>query len=97
MPPVFFISELIPVIGMVGGMLLTAIIAGPLVRAWVRRIERGSSSGALESNDTRARLERIEQAVETVALEVERISEAQRYTTKLLSAKGDADRLHAGS
>ena len=33
MPPAFFISELIPIIGMVGGMLLTAVIAGPLVRA----------------------------------------------------------------
>jgi hypothetical protein len=37
-----------------------------------------------------ARLERIEQAVEAVAIEVERISEGQRFTTKLLSAgKGE--------
>lgn len=32
-----------------------------------------------------ARLARIEQAVEAIALEVERISEGQRFTTKLLS------------
>jgi hypothetical protein len=32
-----------------------------------------------------ARLERIEQAVDAVAIEVERISEGQRFTTKLLS------------
>lgn len=31
------------------------------------------------------RLTRIEQAVDAVAVEVERISEAQRFTTKLLS------------
>jgi len=31
------------------------------------------------------RLERIEQAVDAVAIEVERISEGQRFTTKLLS------------
>jgi len=34
---------------------------------------------------TEARLERIEHAVESIALEVERISEGQRFTTKLLS------------
>jgi hypothetical protein len=34
---------------------------------------------------TEARLGRIEQAVDAIALEVERISEGQRFTTKLLS------------
>lgn len=32
-----------------------------------------------------SRLERIEQSLEAVAIEVERISEGQRFTTKLLS------------
>jgi hypothetical protein len=43
-------------------------------------VERGSSPALSE-----ARLARIEQAVEAIALEVERISEGQRFTTKLLS------------
>lgn len=34
---------------------------------------------------TEARLARIEQAVEAIAVEVERISEGQRFTTRLLS------------
>jgi hypothetical protein len=34
-----------------------------------------------------ARLERIEQAVDAIAVEVERISEGQRFTTKLLSER----------
>ena len=33
------------------------------------------------------RLARIEQAVDAIALEVERISEGQRFTTKLLSER----------
>jgi hypothetical protein len=38
------------------------------------------------------RLERMEQAIEAVAIEVERISEGQRFTTKLLSeGKGAAE------
>lgn len=44
------------------------------------KLERESSSPLGE-----ARLARIEQAVEAIALEVERISEGQRFTTKLLS------------
>ena len=31
------------------------------------------------------RIQRIEQAVEAIAIEVERVSEGQRFTTKLLS------------
>lgn len=44
------------------------------------KVDRGSSPALSE-----ARLARIEQAVEAIALEVERISEGQRFTTKLLS------------
>jgi hypothetical protein len=35
-----------------------------------------------------SRLERMEQAIDSVAIEVERISEGQRFTTKLLSERG---------
>ena len=34
-----------------------------------------------------SRLERMEQAIDSIAVEIERISEGQRYTTKLLSDK----------
>jgi hypothetical protein len=37
--------------------------------------------------DVGARLERMEQAIEAIAVEVERISEGQRFTTKLLSER----------
>lgn len=57
----------------------------PLVRAKIRREERQ----ALPGNDARAddRLARIEAAVEAISIEVERISEGQRFTTKLLSER----------
>jgi hypothetical protein len=44
------------------------------------RVERESASPLME-----ARLARIEQAVDAIAVEVERISEGQRFTTRLLS------------
>ena len=39
------------------------------------------------SSDTAQRLDRIEQAIEAMAVEVERISEGQRFVTKLLSER----------
>jgi hypothetical protein len=58
-----------------------AVVGLPLVRAWARRLEqRGAPS---TSQDVTARLARIEAAVESIALEVERISESQRFLTKI--------------
>ena len=69
------------------------VILFPLARAWARRIEnRGAAPTSLPA-DVTARLERIERAVESVALEVERISEGQRFVTKVLADRGDTPRL----
>jgi hypothetical protein len=56
------------------------------VRGMVKRWER-EDAGKQMPNDVTARLERMEQAIEAIAVEVERISEGQRFTTKLLSEK----------
>ena len=37
--------------------------------------------------EVRARLERMENAIDSIAVEVERIAEGQRFTTKLLSER----------
>jgi hypothetical protein len=60
-----------------------------------RRKMRGISVGK-ESPDSAARLARIENAVESVALEVERISEGQRFTTRLLT-EGPAEPVSAAA
>ena len=58
-------------------------IGVPLARAYARRLE--SKPSASIPPDVAARLERMEQAIDTIAVEVERISEGQRFTTRLLS------------
>ena len=47
---------------------------------------------------TDARIERIEQAVESIAIEMERVSEGQRFVTKLLidRAPPEPEQLSAG-
>ena len=57
----------------------------PIIRAVIRRWERGPQLPPPPSAEVTSRLERIEQAVEAVAIEVERIAEAQRYSAKLLT------------
>jgi hypothetical protein len=69
-------------------LFVGARIALPLVRAFAKRLEKRDSP-QLPAEVT-SRLERMEQAIDSIAIEVERISEGQRFTTKLLSEKTHA-------
>ena len=69
------------------GAFATAIICAigiPLARAYARKMDSDAKNPRVPMEVT-GRLERIEQSLEAVAIEVERISEGQRFTTKLLS------------
>lgn len=79
-----------------GDVAIAAIVMGcttailtPLVRAFARRWERGLSDGAQMPSlrQVEDRLDRIERAVDSIAIEVERVSEGQRFVTKLLAEK----------
>lgn len=65
------------------------ILLLPLILAfsrwiWQRTPARFNRENALEGN---AQINRLEQAVESIAIEVERISEAQRFSAKLLAER----------
>jgi hypothetical protein len=68
-------------------MIAAVIIGLPLMRAIARRIERGTPVAAPIPPEVRDQLQQISQSVEAIAIEVERISEGQRFTTKLLADK----------
>ena len=59
-------------------------VAMPLARAYARRMESGAGRPSVPP-DVTARLERMEQAIDSIAVEIERISEGQRFTTRLLA------------
>lgn len=62
---------------------IAAIAIGvPLVRAFARWLDRRGTPAP--TADLGARLDRIEQAVDAVAVEMERVSESQRYASRLL-------------
>jgi hypothetical protein len=65
------------------------VLGLPLVRVLARRLDRsGPAPRSLIGMEER--LARIEGAVDTIAVEVERISEGQRFTAKLLAERSEA-------
>jgi hypothetical protein len=77
---------LIPIAGMITGIVI--VLGIPLVIVHARKIwMRDSAASASPSYNNDHRLERIEHAIDAMAVEVERISEGQRFMTKLLSER----------
>jgi hypothetical protein len=72
------------------------IIFLPLVRAFARRMDRRGGTAQIP-NEVSSQLAHLNQAVDAIALEVERISEGQRFTTRLLSEQRDAARQTLGT
>ena len=72
----------VPLAGMT--MVLAIVVGRPLVSAWAKKLENESKRPAIPP-EVSARLERMEQGIDAIAVEVERISEGQRFTTKLLA------------
>jgi hypothetical protein len=69
---------------------------------WIwRRSSRGPAASAVQlSPQVDQRLERLEQGVEAIAIEIERVTEGQRFVTKLLSEQAtnaSREKLTAGS
>jgi len=105
-PPVNIPPEAIGAAIQVGQYFLAGCvilgIGSPLFRWILRRFFEPAPvlPPAQLSPDATARLERIEQAVDAVALEMERIGEGQRFVTKLLAERptpiSDAQSLQRG-
>jgi hypothetical protein len=65
--------------------LATVVLGIPLLRMLARRLDRSAQPKTLSGIEDR--LGRIEVAVDAIAVEVERISEGQRFTSKLLAER----------
>ena len=78
--------------GLMAVLVVVMVVFYPIARAFGRRLERGKQGDA-SGVDTAAQLQRIEHAVEAMAVEIERLSEGQRFTTKLLASRADAESL----
>ncbi|HUQ46552.1 MAG TPA: hypothetical protein VM033_07890 [Gemmatimonadaceae bacterium] len=76
-------NVLVPIV--MFSMIPIVAIGVPIARAYARRLE--SKPTTVIPTEVAMRLERMEQAIDSIAVEVERISEGQRFTTKLLAER----------
>ena len=76
-------------------MVVAIVVGRPMIKAYATKVENESKRPQIPA-EVVGRLERIEQAVDAIAVEVERISEGQRFTTKLLSETRGGGALPAG-
>lgn len=71
-----------------GGMFIVAVFF-PLSIAMARRIwRRGAAAAVAFPQELAERLNRLDQSVDSIAIEVERIGEGQRFVTRVMSETG---------
>jgi hypothetical protein len=83
----------ISIVSVIGMTCIALPIAFAIARNMWRRGSR--QVAAAPSPESAQRMERLEQAVDAIAIEIERISEGQRYVTRLL-AEGSGPALPVG-
>lgn len=71
------------IVGTIGCLVAIGVGARIMLMRAKRRVDRS----AIDDN----RLQHLEQAIDAIAIEVERISEGQRFTTKLLAERVERD------
>jgi len=64
------------------------VVGLPIAKAYARRMERPEPRTL--PPELSSRLEHMEQAIDSIAVEVERITEGQRFTTKLLAERNSS-------
>ena len=70
--------------------ILSVFVFFPIAIAIARNIwRRGSLPRTGPDRESAQRLERMEQAMEAIAIEIERVSEGQRFVTRLMSEQRD--------
>ena len=82
--------EVIEIVKIFFSSVVAIALGIPIIRAITKRWERAPQLPPQSSPDVTARLDRIENAVEAVAIEVERIAEAQRFAAKLMADQARA-------
>lgn len=76
----------VQITALVSAALIAVALLGPLLRFFLRRHERRALSAQL-STAVQARLDAMDRNIDTVAVELERVSEGQRFTAKLLEQR----------
>jgi hypothetical protein len=94
-PPAFDPSDLIPpqAVDMTYAFFLcvaVCVVGFPLARGFARLMDRKVHFKGVSAPDLTPQLRQLQESVDAMAIELERISEGQRFTTKLLADRSAA-------
>lgn len=79
--------EVIPIVGMVMGTAIAIAVLTPIARAFARFINRRADMLTSPAPDVTPQLRVLQESIDVMALELERISEAQRFQAKLMAER----------
>ena len=82
--------EVVPILEMSLIFVVVLVIAYPIARAIGRVIEKRGTAGLVKATDVTPQLQQLQASVDTMAIELERISEAQRFSAKLMAERADS-------
>lgn len=88
--PALIIREAIPIVGMSLAMMVVLFIGWPLARAFARRSDSRIKDGELTARTLQPQIRQLQESLDTMAVELERISEAQRFQAKLMAERAPA-------
>lgn len=70
-------------------MIAVCVVGFPLARAFARRIDRKTEVKTVAGPDLTPHIRQLQDSVDAMAIELERISEGQRFTAKLLAERSE--------
>ena len=82
-----FAQVAVIIVGMVASLAAVGVVT-------TRVLLRRKPPTPLPDGQIEERLERLQQSVDAIAIEVERVAEAQRFSAKLLAERSDSPSLH---
>jgi uncharacterized protein involved in response to NO len=88
--PEFVMDENTMVIAVIG-IIVNGLVIAILGRAWLSRRQPPPPIPHERLENIEMRLVQLQQAVDDVAIEMERVAEGQRFTAKLLAERGESD------
>ncbi len=81
--------EVVPILEVVFGSLVAIILGYPIIRLIARLIERRSDRSLVRGDEVQRQMQQLQQSVDAMAIELERIGEGQRFQAKLLSERAE--------
>lgn len=79
--------EVVAIVAIVFGTIAMVAIVAPVLRGVMRIIERRTDKALIHGPAVAQQLAQLQQSVDALAIEVERISESQRFQAKLMAEK----------